>query len=82
MEELERARFRARIAGTPLRQHEIAKAMGKTEAWLSKILNGQVPMPADFEMRLEAGIKAAAEKAAKALLDAAEPKEVPTAAAA
>ena len=40
--------LRALFRATHVRQVEVAKRIGKSEAWFSKIINEHVPMPENF----------------------------------
>ena len=74
------ARLRMRIAGTPLRHHEIATAMGESPQWLSKVLTGVKPLPEGFDERLERAIDAATEKRIATLRASSKQSEAPLAA--
>ena len=49
-------RIRGRIAEAGIRRRDVAKQLGYSESMFSLLLNGDRPMPADFESRVHAAL--------------------------
>lgn len=64
--------LRGRVAASPLRQIEIAKAMTPPmdRSTFSLILNGHLPIPDGFEDRLDRAIRTASEEKARIFTEA------------